>query len=185
MSKEYLEAFKAVYNNFDYLISDIGIEDDEANICLMTIKEQLPIIKQALKRLESIENANPSEALECLEYIENKLHGLRVECERIKNHRCDDVFIQEHTFDTIKQALLKAQEPKQYLKWEDLKKLGKEIKVKLNGVEYLLCKKIVSGFPEYYLYPEGNQKPVLMCLGDSAYEKQFFNALHLEVLENE
>ena len=121
-----LKAVKTVYNNLDYLIHDIVIEEDEANVCLMTIKEQLP---------------------------------------------------------TIKQAFLKAQEPKQYLKWEDLKKLGKEIKVKLNGVEYLLCKKIVLGFPEYYLYPEGNQKPVLMCLGDNDYEKQFFNALHLEVIE--
>ena len=42
------EAWKIVYNNFDYLISDVGIENDDVNICLKTIKEQLPTIKQAL-----------------------------------------------------------------------------------------------------------------------------------------
>ena len=55
MSKEYLEAFETVYNNIDYLISDIVIEDDEVNGCLMTIKEQLPIIKQALLKAQEQE----------------------------------------------------------------------------------------------------------------------------------
>lgn len=58
MSKEYLEAFKIVYNNFDYLISDVGIENDDVNICLKTIKEQLPTIKQSLKALEIIKEKN-------------------------------------------------------------------------------------------------------------------------------
>lgn len=150
-------------------------------------------IKEKIQYLESIDNADSSEALECLE----KLKGMEIssmpfsdeygtqevdlnDIRKVGSQLNTD--FREYT-TTIQQALLKAQEPKQYLKWEDLKKLGKEIKVKLNGVEYLLCKKIVLGFPEYYLYPEGNQKPVLMCLGDSAYEKQFFNALHLERVE--
>lgn len=49
-----LEAFKIVYNNFDYLISDVVIENDDVNICLKTIKEHLPTIKQSLKALEII-----------------------------------------------------------------------------------------------------------------------------------
>ena len=53
-----LEAFETVYNNVDYLISDIVIENDEVNDCLMTIKEQLPTIKQALKALEIIKEKN-------------------------------------------------------------------------------------------------------------------------------
>lgn len=114
MSKEYLEAFKIVYNNFDYLISDVVIENDDVNICLKTIKEQLPTIKQALQRLESIEkgkntdiidnymafkndNSNPSEALECLERIDKEY--LTIESKDFDN-----------CFNTIKQALLKAQE---------------------------------------------------------------------------
>lgn len=61
MSKEYLEAFKIVYNNFDYLISDVCIENDDVNICLKTIKEQLPTIKQALQRLEANDKVNDNE----------------------------------------------------------------------------------------------------------------------------
>ena len=61
MSKEYLEAFKIVYNNFDYLISDVVIENDDVNICLKTIKEQLPTIKQALQRLEANDKVNDNE----------------------------------------------------------------------------------------------------------------------------
>lgn len=61
MSKE-LEAFKTIYNNIDYLTSDVIIENDEVNDCLKTIKDQLLIIEQSLQRLETIDNAKPSEA---------------------------------------------------------------------------------------------------------------------------
>ena len=69
------------------------------------------IIEEALQRLESIDNAEPSEALECLELIGGVylLWG---------HETVADGFKEE--FNTIKQALLKAQEPKQYLKWKDL-----------------------------------------------------------------
>ena len=109
------------------------------------------VIEQALQRLEAIDNANPSEALEDLEALEQDIKDRVILAEDRQLKLCA----------VIKQALLKAQEPKHYLKWEDLKKLGKEIKVKLNGAEYLLCKRIVLGFSEFYLYPKGNQRPVL------------------------
>ena len=65
--------------------------------------------------LEQIENVNSSEALECINYIEKKLGSLRYECERTNNHRCDDSFIQEHIFATIKQSLIKSQEQEKVL----------------------------------------------------------------------
>ena len=64
-------------------------------------RNNLLIIEKALKRLKSIDNSNPSEALECLERIgaEKLARG-----ELIRN---DDKV--EPYFNTIKQALLKAQ----------------------------------------------------------------------------
>jgi len=70
-----------------------------------------------------LDNSKPSEAMECVNYIENKLGDLRYECERMKSHKCDDLFIQEHIFTTIKQTLIKAQEQEKentkYKKLED------------------------------------------------------------------
>lgn len=105
MSKEYLDAFKIVYNNFDYLISDVCIENDDVNICLKTIKEQLPTIKQALKRLESIDNADSSEALECLEALEQDIKDRTILAEDRQLKLCE----------IIKQALLKAQKEHEIL----------------------------------------------------------------------
>lgn len=100
MSKEYLEAFKIVYNNFDYLISDVCIENDDVNICLKTIKEQLPTIKRALQRLEANDNAEPSEALEDLEALEQDIKDRVILAEDRQLKLCA----------VVKQALLKAQE---------------------------------------------------------------------------
>lgn len=63
-------------------------------------------IKQALKRLESIDNANPSEALEGLERLEY-YHIRSVNDLGCKEHRLKDI-------STIKQALLKAQEQEKF-----------------------------------------------------------------------
>lgn len=104
MSKEYLEAFETVYNNIDYLTSDIVIEDDEVNGCLMTIKEQLLTIKQALLRLEAIDNAKPSEALELAEWLECDLQATNDLVTRtINGYDYLDIL------ETIKQALIKAE----------------------------------------------------------------------------
>ena len=87
MSKEYLEAFEVIRNKFiDLFHEDIPDFD---------------IVDNALNRLESIDNSEPSEALECLERIgaEKLARG-----ELIRN---DDKV--EPYLNTIKQALLKAQ----------------------------------------------------------------------------
>ena len=65
-------------------------------------KSHTYILKQALQRLESIDNANPSEAMKCLDTIKEE-------------NCCEDNSIGTIYYDecnTIKQALLKAQELK-------------------------------------------------------------------------
>lgn len=75
--------------------------------------------------VEEIDNAKLNEALECVDYIEKKLGGLKYECERTKNHRCDDLFIQEHIFTTIKQALIEAQKLEKA--WEIVREKGVDV----------------------------------------------------------
>lgn len=172
------------------------------------LRDNIAEVEQALKRLESIDNANPSEALECLEYIENKLRGLRVECERIKNHRCDDVFIQEHTFDTIKQVLLKAQfleeeynnlmedkdnleseffkltAPKHYLRWEDLefKEETQKMNVKMgDNIYYIEWFNRNYKVVNFYTHLDDNTLHYTSYVSEE--HKQFFNDLHLERVE--
>lgn len=84
----------------------------------MNFGNELRTIESALNELKAIKEANTGEALECVDYIEKKLEGLKYECERTNNHRCDDLFIQEHIFTTIKQALIEAQETERLLDHE-------------------------------------------------------------------
>ena len=63
-----------------------------------TVKFELFKGKQALQRLESIDNANPSEALECLMYLKAEFRNY------------------PSAYEAIKQALLKAQEQEKKLK---------------------------------------------------------------------
>lgn len=82
-----------------------------------------PAIKKALKHLESIDNAEPSEAMECLECLYSDPEDYR------SNDRAKD-------YETIKNYILKTQEPKKYLKWEDLifSKEPTYIKATLNSI---------------------------------------------------
>lgn len=118
------------------------------------------------------DNSEPSEALKCLERIgaEKLARG-----ELIRN---DDKV--EPYLNTIKQALLKAQEPKQYLKWEDLEfnHTPKMIDVKMSGNKY----KLVVG------YNVVGKNLAILRDGKKEYyflecDKQFFNDLHLERVE--
>lgn len=109
------------------------------------------------------------EALECLENIKDALWD-------------DDFHYQRHSklLDTIEQALLNAQEPKQYLKWEDLEFTNevKEMKVKLGDntyeIEYYICNAL------------GLHQPVVILKTSDFIAitiEQFFNDLHLERVE--
>ena len=82
---------------------------------------------------------------------------------------------------TIKQALIKAQEPKHYLKWEDLefKHTPKTIDVKMSGNKYTL----VVGYNV-----AGNNLAILRSDKKNSFyfleaDKQFFNDIHLEMVE--
>ena len=78
------------------------------NIELMGITcfgDELRIIEQALQRLEAIENSNPSEALECWNYIK----AIIPEWARKKDEKHPDIL------EPIKQDLLKAQEQEKVL----------------------------------------------------------------------
>jgi len=182
MSKEYLEAFERIKE-----LPDSYRKQDVWEHCYMVDCEK---IEQALQRLESIDNANPSEALECLE----KLKGMEISSmpfsdeygtQEVDLNDIRKVGSQLNTdfreyIDAIKQALQKAQEPKQYLKWEDLEfnHTPKMIDVKMSGNKY----KLVVG------YNVAGKN--LAILRDSKkeyyfleYDKQFFNDLHLERVE--
>ena len=72
------------------------------------------VIEQALQRLEAIDNANPSEALESLEEIRDFRYGK----EKL-------LVCQTQMYTTIKQALLKAQEQEKVL--EIIKEKGVDV----------------------------------------------------------
>ena len=93
MNKEYLETLG---KNIRYKKEYIG-----AGLYRLYIKRNdIELLEQSLQRLESIDNANPSEALEELGKYELK----------------QDCLVEDLTvYDTIKQALLKAQENEKVL----------------------------------------------------------------------
>ena len=102
MSKEYLEAFGRITLHTEY--------DNDGSYDCLQFEDDCKLVDEALKRLESIDNANPSEALECLERIEADLVGLPkhvTEYDDIFDSYLEDIW---DSIDTIKQALLKAQE---------------------------------------------------------------------------
>lgn len=135
-------------------------------------------IKTALHRLESIDNSNPSEALECLEKVNNYLSDV-YDYKEIKEEVRKDI-------NTIKQALLKAQEPKHYLKWEDLEKFKDKdsVKVKMNDTELSLIIQIDCLNDIYVqLYKEKEDGNCVNLLSDFFRDKELFNDLRLELLE--
>ena len=86
MSKEYLEAIERIKNKFINFFH----EDNPDVEC----------VEDALQRLESIDNANPSEALKELELVEDWIQAREL---KISN-------VIEPSLSIIKQYILKAQE---------------------------------------------------------------------------
>ena len=72
------------------------VQEDYADICI----EECDLVIKALQRLEAIDNAEPSEALECLEALEQDIKDRVILAEDRQLKLCA----------IIKQALLKAQE---------------------------------------------------------------------------
>ena len=98
--KEYLEAFQSLKKQNDYW--------KESGVCKESrYDEEIEIVGKALQRLESIENANPSEALECLEEIKSQSPV----CHYDDGSKS---YVFEKEFTTIKQALLKQQKQENF-----------------------------------------------------------------------
>lgn len=121
---------KTVLERFEE-IKDLEVADEQGK----TVKDILPYfcenVEQALQRLEAIDNANPSEALESLEEIRDFRYG--------ENKL---LVCQTEMYTTIKRALLKVQERenKKCLQWKDLT-FSKEptyIRAKLGSVRVTL-----------------------------------------------
>lgn len=187
MSKEYLEALNKIQHDFGQL------KGQELVSCYETIFN-------ALKRLEAIDNANPSEALKCLEELRSNL---------------DEIY--DDTLNTIEIALLKAKQEhnslnllmreldckdfadlrkyarcgyeklnKKYLKWEDLEKFKDKdsVKVKMNDTELSLIIQIDCLNDIYVqLYKEKEDGNCVNLLSDFFRNKELFNNLRLELLE--
>ena len=129
-------------------------------------RDEQKTIRQALNRLEEIDTANPSEALECLECLY---------CEP-EDYRSVD---KAKDYETIKNYILKTQEPKKYLKWEDLEfsEELKVLKVKMNNNDYILRYALdICGGKCCFLYDSARNHHIDLT-------RQFFNDLHLERVE--
>ena len=129
-------------------------------------RDEQKTIKRSMERLEAIDNSEPSEALECLKELHELAYGF-------DGWKIDEIVQSSY----IKQALLKTQEQKQYLKWEDLKftKKAKEMLVKLGDTTYTM---------RYYKVNDHTNK---VCISSfqpiEIYDIRFFNDLHLERVE--
>ena len=164
MSKE-LEALNKIQHDFGQL------KGQELVSCYETIFN-------ALKRLEAIDNSNPSEAMKALKEISN----LDVVVGKTKKYDISTPLgnYLKCEITTIKQALLKAQEPKHYLKWEDLEfNIDKQMMtVLLNGTKYTLIVGRNVHIDKLAFLRNGE----INCYFLEA-DKQFFNDLHLERVE--
>ncbi len=134
MGKE-MEAFYCILNN-DY-------DTDER------YKLAVSNVEDGLNHLESIENANPSEALECLEELVDKERTNTGSCchwrECLSKNKCilhnNDLMCSDYTrANTIKKALIKAQEMKESLEAEikTIKTEKENLELKLRKQEKLL-----------------------------------------------
>ena len=162
MNKEYLEAFDRIALHTEY--------DNDGSYDCVNFEDDCKLVDDALERLESIDNSNPSEALECVDKILGYFGKAQIET----------MTLSKRNGLTIKQALLKAQEPKQYLKWEDLefKEETSRIEVKLNETLYTLS--YVKRQYLDFVYLINNDSQIRL---NSANDKQFFNDLRLERVE--
>lgn len=95
MNKEYLEALKFIF--------DEALFSEFKNETHTKVRECHSVVYEALKRLEAIDNSNPSEAMEC----SLKLYKM---VESAGNGKGFSLNAAWEYHNTIKQALLKAQE---------------------------------------------------------------------------
>lgn len=142
-------------------------------------KEFLGVVEKALTEYEAIDNAKPSEALEC----SLKLYKMAESAGNGNGFNLNEAW---KYHKTIKQALLKAQEPKHYIKWEDLefKEESQWLKVKMGDNLYRidwLIDGLGANVVSIYKYITNDYLVYCACIKDNS--QQFFNDLHLERVE--
>lgn len=190
MSKEYLEALNGL---FDLVHCQDSFEKAQ---------KYFDIIEEALKRLESIDNANSSEALECLEKLElltcdfewykdniNTIKQALIKAE--KEHKALDLLMQEldcKDFAELRKYARCGYERlnNKYLKWEDLEFKEEEqwLKVKMGDNFYRIewCNDdFGANVVSFYKYITKDYLVYCACIKENG--KQFFNDLHLERVE--
>lgn len=143
------------------------------------IKNELEIIEKS-KNIDIVysykgsenDNANLREVLGCLEYLYCEPEDYR------NNGRAKD-------YKTIKNYILNIQKSKQYLKWDDLnfREEKQKMKVLLNGKEYRLSYFTDGIYRFIDLLTNEEKYQIYRYVDCYSYEVQFFNNLHLEVLE--
>lgn len=108
MSKE-LEALKRM----EYFVNEeMGIKTFKQSGWHIEGTDDYQLVKEGLERLEAIDNANPSKALE---YVNGKIADLEDDLQHytmVEKDKCKEFFIREDLkqFTIIKQYILKAQE---------------------------------------------------------------------------
>ena len=191
---------------------DLAENEAELDLKIMdwveTIKLELFKGKQALQRLEAIENSNPSEALK---YVNGKIADLEDDLQHytmVEKDKCKEFFIREDLkqFTTIKQALdrleILQKENQELIKkadcclWKDCNKISQEnqeLKRKYENRDYLyqnevskngnLAGKIFEKDLKIQKLEKVIKKAIeLLSIDGKGTKKQVFNLLK-EVLE--
>ena len=114
MSKDYLEAFSRITLHTEY--------DNDSSYDCLNFEDDCKLVGEALTKLEQIESANLSEALDCLEELRSNL-GI----------------IYDDTLNTIEQALLQAEKDKKEI--EKLKQENAILHIELDAFKKLAFKK--------------------------------------------
>lgn len=139
------------------------------------------------KELETIEKYKNTDAIDNYEGFKNDDANLRealgcLECMYCEpeDYRGND---RAKDYKIIKNYILKTQESKQYLKWEDLKfrEEKQTMQVLLNGKEYKLSYFTDGIYKFIDLLTDKGKYQIYRYVDCYSYEVQFFNDLHLEV----
>lgn len=148
MSKKYLELLEEI-GNID--LGDNPYKTFERNKLKNVYNKEFGTINQALLELQFIKESKPSEALEKLDKINNYLNDV-YDYKEIEAERRKDI-------DTIKQALIKAQEQEKVLK------IIFEKNVNIGLVKVLGS---VGQYNQTYVYD--NMRNVKWCLTEEEFD---------------
>lgn len=144
------------------------------------------IVREALERLEAIDNATPSEALECLEKLFNEYKELCLDTG--SNEHIYQECILTSPYNTVKRYILKEQDQRKYLKWKDLD-FGygrtKVLRVRMNDTVYKIFYRFFDNTDEVQLLSEDEKSVYFVFMGKYKDNVQLLNDLHLEVVDNE